>query len=138
VVRARCEQALGSLDGRTLALLGLTYKPGTSTLRRSLPLQVAYDLASQGARLRAYDPKADWHDARPPRALTICASAYEAAAEADGAVLLTEWPEFRSLDFGRLRDTMAGAVLFDTKDMLAAQRPDLERLGFTVLSLGRS
>jgi len=138
IVRRRCEQALGSLDNRTLALLGLTYKPGTSTLRRSLPLEVAHDLTAHGARLRAYDPKADWDGVPRPDALAVCESPYDAAARADAVVLLTEWPEFRGLDFARLRGVMANPVLFDTKDMLAKQHGDLQRLGFTVLTLGRA
>lgn len=137
VVRQRCEEALGPLRNRTLALLGLTYKPETSTLRRSLPLAIAHDLTKHGARLRAYDPKADWQEVAPPDRLAVCASAYEAASQADAAVLLTEWPEFRQLDFAQLRDVMAHPVLFDTKDMLAARHGELQRLGFTVLTLGR-
>ncbi len=138
VVRHRCEETLGPLHNRTVALLGLTYKPGTSTLRRSLPLQVAHDLTAHGARLRVYDPKADWEGVERPDALAVCDSAYDAAANADAVVILTEWPEFHGLDFDRLRRVMANPILFDTKDMLASRHCDLRRIGFRVLTLGRA
>jgi len=138
VVALRCEQALGSLPGKVIALLGMTYKPGTSTLRRSLSLEVAEDLAKRGAVLRAFDPKADWTGARVPSGLTVCDSPYEAARGADLLTVLTEWPDFLTLDFGRIKSAMARPVLFDTKDMLKARHGELERLGFQVLAIGRA
>ena len=138
VVALRCEQALGSLPGKVIALLGMTYKPGTSTLRRSLSLEVAEDLAKRGAVLRAFDPKADWTGARVPSGLTACDSPYEAARGADLLAVLTEWPDFLTLDFGRIKSAMARPVLFDTKDMLKARHGELERLGFQVLAIGRA
>jgi UDPglucose 6-dehydrogenase len=138
VVGLRCEQALGSLLGKVIALLGLTYKPGTSTLRRSLALEVAEDLAKRGAVLRAFDPKADWEEVRVPSGLTVCDSPYEAASGADVIALLTEWPDFLALDFGQIKAAMARPVLFDPKDMLKARRGELERLGFQVLTIGRT
>jgi UDPglucose 6-dehydrogenase len=137
VVRDRCQQVLGGVQDRTIALLGMTYKPGTSTLRRSLPLQIAEDLATHGAAVRAFDPRADWNEVAPPRRVAVCASAYEAARGAEMLVLLTEWPDFRDLDYGRIKTAMTRPILFDTKNMLQSQRSDLERLGFRVLTIGR-
>jgi UDPglucose 6-dehydrogenase len=138
VVHSRCEKVLRSVQGKTIALLGMTYKPGTSTLRRSLPLEVAEDLGKHGATLRAFDPKADWNEVRVPAFLTICDSPYEALKGADMAVLLTEWPDFLTLDYGRIRSQMAQPILFDTKNILQARRKDLESLGFKVLVIGRA
>jgi UDPglucose 6-dehydrogenase len=136
IVRARCEQALGSVEKRTIALLGMTYKPGTSTLRRSLPLEIAHELLKYGARLRAFDPKADWNEVACPPALTIVASAYEAVHDADLAILLTEWPEFQTLDYSSIKTRMASPIIFDTKNMLRARKGELENLGFKLLSIG--
>jgi len=138
VIRSRCEKILGSVNGKTIALWGMTYKPGTSTLRRSLSLEVAEDMAKHGARLQAFDPKADWKEVPVPAGLTVCSSAYEAASGADVAVLLTEWPDFASLDFGRVRNAMGQSILFDTKNMLRSRRHELEGLGFRVLTIGRA
>ena len=138
VVRSRCEKVLRSVHGKIIALLGMTYKPGTSTLRRSLPLEVAEDLGKHGATLRVFDPKADWNEVRVPAFLTICDSPYEALNGADMAVLLTEWPDFLTLDYGRIRSQLAQPILLDTKNMLQARRQDLESLGFMVLAIGRA
>ncbi|WP_447974974.1 UDP-glucose dehydrogenase family protein [Nitrospira sp. Kam-Ns4a] len=137
VVRLRCERALGSVRGKRIGLLGMTYKPGTSTLRRSLPLEVAEDLLGHGVVVRAFDPKADWSEARLPAGLTVCDSPYEVLKGAELGVLLTEWPDFLELDYGRIKTEMARPILFDTKNMLHARRTDLEQLGFTVLTIGR-
>lgn len=138
VVRRRCEQVLGPIAGRTIALLGMTYKPGTSTLRRSLPLEVARQLGEAGATLRAFDPRADWTTDKLPRGLTTCRDAYEAATGADALVILTEWPEFRELDYQRIRTAMAGRLLFDTKDLLIKERDRLTAAGFQMIGIGRS
>jgi UDPglucose 6-dehydrogenase len=138
VVGKVAEQAIGSLQGKTVALLGMTYKPGTSTLRRSLPLEVAYDLIAKGAQIKAYDPKANWQEVEIPSGLHACSTAVEAVTDADLVVLLTEWPEFRDLDFQQIRDRMSGSTFFDTKNFLLSQFERLRQLGFTVLSIGRS
>jgi len=138
VVRSRCEKALGTLQGRTIALLGMTYKPGTSTLRRSLPLEVAEDLGKHGALLRAHDPKANWAEVVLPPNLSIHATPYEAIRGAHLAVLLTEWPEFLAVDYERIKVQMAQPILFDTKNMLRGRHDELARLGFKILAIGRS
>jgi UDPglucose 6-dehydrogenase len=136
VVGRRCRQAIGSLSGKTIALLGMTYKPGTSTLRRSLPLEVAGDLAAQGAILRAYDPKANWIEAKLPAQLSVSENPYEATKNAEVAVLLTEWPDFLNLDFGRIKAAMSKPILFDTKNMLRSRHHELTGIGFQVLTIG--
>lgn len=138
VVRARCEQVLGSVEKKKVALFGMTYKPGTSTLQRSLPLEVAKDLVRQGAAVRVFDPKANWGEAQLPSGLTVCDSPYEAVSGGDLLVLLTEWPDFLTLDYSRIKAAMSKSILFDTKDMLRSQHRDLERLGFQVLTIGRA
>lgn len=138
VVRNRCEIVLEAVKGKTITLLGMTYKPGTSTLRRSLPLEVAEDLGAQGALLRAFDPKANWNEVRLPAHLTVYDSPYEALAGADLAVLLTEWPDIVMLDYTRVKSQMAQPILFDTKNMLQGRRQELEHLGFRVLTIGRA
>lgn len=129
----------GDLNGRVVALFGMTYKAGTSTLRRSLPLAVARDLIDRGASVRVYDPKADWQElpASVQKVLFVARSPYSAAEGAHAALLMTEWPEFLELDLPRLRSMMAEPVFFDTKSQLKNQFATLQALGFRVMAIGR-
>lgn len=136
VVRRKCQKVLGELQGKVITLLGMTYKPGTSTLRRSLPLDVAKDLIKSGAILRAYDPKADWESVSLPAELQVCHSYIEASKGSEMLVLLTEWPEFSEMDFQKLKTNMKQAIFFDTKNMLKAQYPNMEKVGFQILTIG--
>lgn len=107
----------GGLRGRRVALLGLTYKPGTSTLRRSHALELARLLLAAGAEVQAFDPQVNDPPAEP-RGLALCADAYQAAEAADALVVATPWPEFKSLDLSRLRGAMRRAVLLDAHNFL--------------------
>ncbi|MBI4503672.1 MAG: UDP-glucose/GDP-mannose dehydrogenase family protein [Gemmatimonadetes bacterium] len=138
VVARRAEAILGGLRGQRLALLGMTYKPGTSTLRRSLPLAVARDVLAKGATAAAHDPRADWRETPLPAGLQVAESPYAAAKDADLVVLLTEWPEYRELDFGRLAALMHRPLLFDTKDFLRPRREALAAAGLRHIVLGSS
>lgn len=91
---AKLIEALGDLRGRTIAVWGLTYKPGTDTLRRSAAVELSRVLAGAGARVRAYDPAV--HEV-PGMEITVCASAEEAVKSADALVVATQWPQFRSV-----------------------------------------
>ncbi len=135
VVTRLLDRELGGLKGRKVAVWGLTYKPGTSTLRRSLPLQIAGDLIGQGARVSAFDPRADWTSAAIPAGLTRSESAHEAARDAEAVVLLTEWPDLVDADFPSLKAIMRGDLLVDTRNAWAA-RADLEGLGFRYRGVG--
>ena len=138
VVGKVAEDVLGNLQGKTITLLGMTYKPGTSTLRRSLPLEVASDLVARGASIKAYDPKANWSEAHLPAQFKSFANVYEAVEKANLVVLLTEWSEFKDLDFSEIRKRMEEKIFFDTKSFLINRFAEMEALGFTVLSIGRS
>jgi UDPglucose 6-dehydrogenase len=125
----------GNLADVTIALLGLTFKADTDDLRDSPAIFVARRLLEEGAVVRAFDPGAGDR----PRALVpgieLCADAYDAAAGADAIALLTEWDQFRWLDFDRLRDAMRGDAIIDARNLLdpAAMR----RRGFAYQGVGR-
>jgi UDPglucose 6-dehydrogenase len=125
----------GNLADVTIALLGLTFKADTDDLRDSPAIFVARRLLEEGAVVRAFDPGAGDR----PRALVpgieLCADAYDAAAGADAMALLTEWDQFRWLDFDRLRDAMRGDAIIDARNLLdpAAMR----RRGFAYQGVGR-
>jgi UDPglucose 6-dehydrogenase len=131
----RVGSACGGLRGATIALLGLTYKPGTSTLRRSAALEFAARLRGAGARVRAHDPQVRTACAQT-RGLTLAADAYEAARGADAVVLMTPWPEFRSLDFARLRASLAQPVLVDAHNFLDCGAARAAGLSYWGVGLG--
>jgi len=113
----RVTQALGTLQNQVIGLLGITYKPGTSTLRRSLPLEIAHRLKARGARLRVYDPKANWREANL-NGIEICDSPQTLADSAHLLLLLTEWPEFKLLNYNTLMNKMKTKILLDPHGFL--------------------
>ncbi|WP_419944752.1 UDP-glucose dehydrogenase family protein [Candidatus Poriferisodalis sp.] len=131
-----------NLDGITAAVLGLTFKAGTDDLRGSPAIRVAERLLEAGARLRAYDPalssnlgKRPDPEAHLPEGLALSGSALEAMREADVAVVLTEWPEFRSVDWNQAADEMATARIVDARNLLDSAK--LRASGFVYEGLGR-
>jgi UDPglucose 6-dehydrogenase len=117
-VRRRLEAALGSLAEKTVAVLGLTYKPGTNTLRRSSAVELCVWLAGQGARVRAYDPAVRELPANLGAEIRLCGTAAEAARGADAMVVATEWPEFRQMAVAELVAAMARKVVVDANRFL--------------------
>jgi UDPglucose 6-dehydrogenase len=94
--RSKLLSVLGDVNGKSIAVWGLTYKPGTDTLRRSTAIELCRWLVSQSARVRAHDPAVKSIPADLP--ITLCSSAAEAARGAEALVVATEWPEYRSAD----------------------------------------
>jgi UDPglucose 6-dehydrogenase len=127
----------GELAGRRIALLGLTFKPGTDDLREAPALTVAQLLIDRGATVVAYDPmeKARIRAANEVQGLLTVGSALEALADADAAALVTEWAEFAGLDWEVAGRTMRQALIVDGRNALT---PDvLARAGFTYVAFGR-
>lgn len=123
-------EKLGDLRGKHIAIFGLTYKSGTSTLRRSLALDVAKGLKRKGARLHLYDPQARRHD--------IENDPYRAAAGVQAVVVMTPGPEFKNLDLVKLRKVMEKPALFwDTRNFFHGQEEKISLAGFTYWGIGR-
>jgi UDPglucose 6-dehydrogenase len=123
----------GSLSHVRLGLLGLTFKAGTDDLRDSPALAVAALLKQAGAELVGYDPALTGGTDLGP--VSVVDDPYQAAKDVDALVVLTEWPEFRSLDWSRLAETVRQPVVVDTRNILD---PDvIRRAGLTCTSLGR-
>jgi len=129
-------KALGPLDDKTIAVLGLAFKPNTDDMREAKSVEVVQLLHSAGARIRAYDPAA-MDNARPllPPGVTFSDSPYEAADGADAVVLVTEWNEFKYLNLERLRGLLKHPVIFDGRNLWEPDR--MRRLGFEYHSVGR-
>lgn len=123
------------VEGKTVAALGLSFKPNTDDLRESVSVALARRIQELGASLRAYDPRANGHAKAMLPGATLCPSAYDAARGADCALILTEWEEFRSLDLDRLRSVMARPSIIDGRNLLDPK--EVRARGFVYRSVGR-
>ena len=126
----------GSLDGRTIAVWGLAFKPKTDDVREAPAVAVVGALLAAGAKIRAYDPEAT----KAARALfgsrvTLVNRAYDALVGADALALLTEWNEFRRPDFAKMRKLMQSPVVFDGRNIY--NRDQMKADGFTYYAIGR-
>lgn len=126
----------GSLKGKTIAILGLSFKPNTDDMREAPSLFIIHALIKKGARIVAYDPVA-MENARQllPKHMSFATDAYQAAHGADAAVVVTEWNEFRQLDLVRLAKELKQLVLFDGRNIYEPTR--VKSLGFTYYGVGR-
>jgi UDPglucose 6-dehydrogenase len=127
-------EAFGDVKGKTIAVLGLTFKPNTDDMRDAPSLVIVPKLQAAGARIRAYDPEgAD--EAKKVLDVETCKDAYEALSGADGVVILTEWNEFRALDLDRVKSLLKRALMVDLRNIY---RPaQMAEAGFTYVSVGR-
>ena len=125
----------GSVVGKTIAVLGLAFKPNTDDMREAPSLDIVAALEAIGARVRAYDPES-MEQARPmmPK-VEFAADAYLCAKDAQALVIVTEWDEFRALDLDRIKAALAEPVVVDLRNIY---RPDdMRRRGFAYSSIGR-
>jgi UDPglucose 6-dehydrogenase len=129
-------QALGGdAHGKSVAVLGLTFKANTDDMRDSPSLAIIQALQDAGATVRAYDPEG-MEQARPLlENVAYCADPYEAMQGAAAAVIVTEWDAFRALDFGRAGEALADNLLVDLRNLY--DRDDVERHGFRYVAVGR-
>jgi UDPglucose 6-dehydrogenase len=126
----------GVLRGKTVAVLGLTFKPNTDDMREAPSIPLITALQDMGARVRVYDP-VGMEQARPVLAeVTYCEGAYQCVEEADAVVIVTEWEQFRALDLRRMRDLMACPVMIDLRNIYRAE--EMKRHGFAYICVGRA
>ncbi|MCS6919755.1 MAG: UDP-glucose/GDP-mannose dehydrogenase family protein [Fimbriimonadales bacterium] len=132
----RIRERLGGLEGRIVGLLGLAFKPNTDDIREARSLEVIRLLLQAGATVRAYDPVAMPHVQALYPEVIYCRNAYEVAEHADALALITEWNEFRQLNFERIRNAMRQPNLFDGRNLYDPQR--LRKMGFYYYGVGRA
>ena len=126
----------GSVQGKTIALLGLTFKPNTDDMRDAPALDIIPALQQAGASIRAHDPEGMDHAKAMLTDVIFCNDAYEAAHEADAVAIVTEWDAYRALDFGQLKDVMKSAVLVDLRNIYRSS--EMARAGFIYTGIGRA
>ncbi|MGL4543460.1 MAG: UDP-glucose dehydrogenase family protein [Polymorphobacter sp.] len=125
----------GSVRGKTVGILGLTFKPNTDDMRDSPSLAVILALQDAGAKIRAYDPEGVEQAKTMITGIEYAANPYDAITGADVAVLVTEWDAFRALDLARVRDLMATPVMVDLRNVY--NPADMARHGIAYTSIGR-
>ncbi len=132
---AKIANALGGLKGATIGILGLSFKPNTNDLREAPALSIAQELMEQGSIVQAYDPAALEEASRALTGIIPCQDTYETARGADALVLITEWNEFRNLDFAKLKSVMRRPILIDLRNVYEPGR--VTQFGFRHVSVGR-
>ncbi len=125
----------GSVSGKTIALLGLTFKPNTDDMREAPSLAIVAALEAAGATVRAYDPEGMEHARALMPNVVYCADAYECCEGADALAIVTEWDAFRALDLDRIKRMLKTATIVDLRNIYRAD--DMRRRGFSYTSVGR-
>jgi UDPglucose 6-dehydrogenase len=140
VLQARkIENALGSVHGKTLAILGLSFKPNTDDMREAPSITILNELAKKGATFRVYDPiaykEAKWRLENIKDKITYCENEYEAIEGSDALIIITEWNQFRSLNLERVKATLKQPYFFDLRNIY--RRAVMEEKGFKYYGVGQ-
>jgi UDPglucose 6-dehydrogenase len=131
----KIEKLVGSLEAKTIAILGLAFKPETNDMREAPAIAIISGLLQRGATVRAYDPVAMSEAAEVLPAVKYAGDEYEAVTGADALVFVTEWNQFRALDMRRIRDLMKSPRIADLRNIY--EPSDMRELGFEYIGVGR-
>jgi UDPglucose 6-dehydrogenase len=135
LVLQKVRAELGSVEDRTIGVLGLAFKPNTDDLRESPAIEVIHLLQSEGARVKAYDPAANEAARNMLPGVELCSDAYSVAEGADALILLTQWSEFRRLELDRIQQGMRHPVLVDGRNLYDPN--EMVTRGFLYHAIGR-
>lgn len=127
--------ALGALKAKTIGVLGLSFKPDTDDMRCAPSIDIINILKKEGAKIRAFDPKAMENAGKLLRGVIFCGNAYSAAKDADCLVIVTDWNEFKEMDLARVRKLMKRPVIADGRNIYDPGM--VKRLGFKYIGVGR-
>jgi UDPglucose 6-dehydrogenase len=125
----------GSVKGKTIGVLGLAFKPNTDDMRDAPSLDIIPALQAAGAQIKAYDPESMHEAGKLLTEVEFCEGPFQAVEGADAMVLITEWDQFRALDLDRVKKLLKSPVVIDLRNVY--QPVDMERRGFTYVSIGR-
>jgi UDPglucose 6-dehydrogenase len=131
----KVSNAVGSLRGKTVAVLGLTFKPDTDDMREAPSIPLVTGLRDMGAKVRAHDPAGIEQARKELPEIECCDDPYECVKGADAMVLVTEWVQYRALDLDRIKNAMAQPVVIDLRNIYRAD--DMAAQGFVCESVGR-
>ncbi|MEN6521349.1 MAG: UDP-glucose/GDP-mannose dehydrogenase family protein [Armatimonadota bacterium] len=131
----KIKNSLGALQGRTVGILGLAFKPNTDDMRDAKSIDIIAGLLSEGAQVKAYDPVAAENASRIFPQIEYCPNAYATAEGADAIAIVTEWNEFKLLNLERLKERMSKPIIFDGRNIYDPQR--MKKIGFEYHCIGR-
>ena len=131
----KIEHALWNVNSKTIAILGLAFKPNTDDMRFAPSLDIIADLQAMGAKIRAYDPHASANAKKTLTKVTFCKDAYEACKGSDCVVILTEWDEFKEINLVKVKKLLAQPVVIDGRNIYDPE--EMQKLGFRYFSIGR-
>jgi UDPglucose 6-dehydrogenase len=123
------------IKGKTIGLLGLSFKPDTDDIRNAPSLEIIKALQKEGARIKAYDPQAMDKAREVLKGLKFCKDPYQVCKDADCLLIVTDWNEFKELDFTRVKKLLKRPLIFDGRNIY--QPATLEKMGFTYVGIGR-
>ncbi len=126
----------GNVAGKTIAVLGLTFKPNTDDMRDAPALDIVPTLQAEGAKVRAFDPEGMNEAKHMLKDVQFASGPYDCVQGADAVVMITEWDQFRALDFGRLKDALKSPVVIDLRNIYRPE--EMKAHGFTYVSVGRA
>ena len=126
----------GNLRGKTVAVLGLTFKPNTDDMREAPSIHLITALQDLGANVRVFDPVGMEQAKKVLNGVTYSSGPYDCATKASALVIVTEWEQFRALDLGRMRDLMACPVMVDLRNVYRPE--DMKNHGFAYTCIGRA
>jgi len=131
----KLREILGNFRGKTIGLLGLSFKPNTDHMRDAPSIEIVHMLQHEGAQIKVYDPVASDNAKKILNNVIYCDNPYTVAEGADALILVTEWNEFKQLDMGRIARSMRQPVLFDGRNIYEPEK--MRALGFTYRGIGR-
>lgn len=131
----KIEKALWVVKNKTIGILGLAFKPNTDDMRFAPSIDIISGLQREGAQIKVYDPKAMQKAEGIIKNIAYCSNPYDAAKDADALVIITEWEEFKKLDFKRLNSLMKNPLIIDGRNIYNPE--DLKKEGFMYVSIGR-
>jgi UDPglucose 6-dehydrogenase len=131
----KISRMVGNLNGKTLGILGLAFKPNTNDLRESPAIGIVKALLQSGARVRAYDPAAMEEAKKVLHGVIFCQDAYDTAKGCDGLILATEWNQLRNLDLERMKEALKQPVFIDLRNVYDPTK--MAELGFRYAGVGR-
>lgn len=131
----KLEEVLGDVSGKTIGVLGLSFKPNTDDMREAASVTIVQSLTERGANIRAYDPVAMQVAENYMPDVLYCATAYDVAKHADALLIVTEWNEFKQLDFDKIKRLMNQPIILDGRNIY--DPADMEERGFTYRGVGR-
>ncbi len=130
---------MGNLQGKTIGVLGITFKPETDDMREAPSLVILEGLVKKGAYIKVYDPAGEkegkWRFNHIKNNVVFCPNEYDALKEADAILILTEWPQFKHINIDKIKNQMRGNYFFDFRNMF--ERKAMESKGFQYYSVGR-